>query len=446
MTRLLMFALAAVAIGCSNNAPPDTLPVSYMPKDRQITTAPHTHLITNVNVWSPDSRRLVYDVRSDPTGKDFDGDRIETVDVETGEVKVLYTAKNGAKCGVATYHPKLNRVVFILGPENPTPDFAYGFARRQGVMVDEDNPGVAVNLDARDLSPPFTPGALRGGTHVHVFSPDGNLVSFTYEDYALSGVTEEAGGREVNLRNVGVSVLGKPVRVPKTHPRNHDGEAFTVLATRTVANPKPGSDEIKKAYEEGWLIDGPRRSLAFLGDTVDEQGRTVPEIFVADLTLDLTRPGDRPLQGTADTRPSPPKGVTQRRLTRTPYRDAVTMPRFWLRASPDGTRIGYLRPDAKNVPQLWTVSPAGGQPTQISWHAKGVESCFTWSPNGGQIAHAMNGAVCLTNTMTGAPMEATPRGPGLRPEAVVFSPDGKRIAYARTVDGHTQLFVCDIPR
>jgi hypothetical protein len=37
----------------------------------------------------------------------------------------------------------------------------------------------ARNLDARDLLPPFTPGALRGGTHVHQFSPDGMIVSST---------------------------------------------------------------------------------------------------------------------------------------------------------------------------------------------------------------------------------------------------------------------------
>ncbi len=414
--------------------------------DRQITTAPHTHILTNVNVWSPDSRRLVYDVRSDPTGKDFDGDRIETVDVDTGEVKVLYTAKNGAKCGVATYHPKLNRVVFILGPENPTPDFSYGFARRQGVMVDEDKPGVAINLDARDMTTPFTPGALRGGSHVHVFSPDGNLVSFTYEDHALAGVTEEAGGREVNLRNVGVSVLGKPVRVPKTHPRNHDGEAFTVLATRTVAGPKPGSDEIKKAYEEGWIVRDGKRSLAFLGDTVDEKGRTVTEIFVADLPDDMTQAGDKPLQGTATTRPAPPKGVSQRRLTSTPYQEpSAKMPRFWLRVSPDGKWIAFLRPDATGVVQLWVVSPDGGDARAVTSDTDGVQSCFTWSPDSRRVTYAKSVGVWVIDIETKSKKVCFTTFPQVRPEAVVFSPDGKRIAYTKMVDGFSQIFVCDVP-
>ena len=50
-------------------------------------------------------------------------------------------------------------------------------------------------------------GALRGGTHLHLFSGDGRWVSFTYEDYLLA--TGGAGG-EINQRNVGVSVLGFP--------------------------------------------------------------------------------------------------------------------------------------------------------------------------------------------------------------------------------------------
>src|SRR5206468_9920045 len=135
-------------------------------------------------------------------------------------VRVLYRSTREARCSVATFSPTADRVVFILGPGDPTPDFTYGAARRRGVMVDEDRPGVAIPLDARDLVPPFTPGALRGGSHVHVWSPDGELVSFTYEDHVLAD----------NRRTIGVSVVGRPVTVPKVHPRNHDGSAFSVLA------------------------------------------------------------------------------------------------------------------------------------------------------------------------------------------------------------------------
>ncbi|HTN75482.1 MAG TPA: DUF3748 domain-containing protein, partial [Pirellulaceae bacterium] len=156
------------------------------PVEQQHTRAPHGHILTNAGVWSPDSQWLVYDVRSDPAGAIFDGDRIERVHVNTGEVQQLYQARDGACCGVATCSPHDDRVVFIHGPERPTPDWQYGPWHRRGVIVAVDQPGVAINLDACDLTPPFVSGALRGGSHLHTFSPDGAWVAFTYEDHLLA--------------------------------------------------------------------------------------------------------------------------------------------------------------------------------------------------------------------------------------------------------------------
>ena len=34
--------------------------------DFQVTDRPGGHILTNINVWSPDGRRIVYDTRSDP--------------------------------------------------------------------------------------------------------------------------------------------------------------------------------------------------------------------------------------------------------------------------------------------------------------------------------------------------------------------------------------------
>jgi len=36
------------------------------------------------------------------------------------------------------------------------------------------------------------------------------------------------------------------------------------------------------------------------------------------------------------------------------------------------------------------------------------------------------------------------RDPSPRPEACVFSPDGRQIAYVCVVDGFTQIFVCAV--
>ena len=55
--------------------------------ERQVTRAPHNHILTNTRVWSPDGRWIVYDIRSDAAGELFDGSRIEMVDVHSGETR-----------------------------------------------------------------------------------------------------------------------------------------------------------------------------------------------------------------------------------------------------------------------------------------------------------------------------------------------------------------------
>jgi hypothetical protein len=450
--------------------------------ERQVTCAAHGHMLTNTAVWSPDSRWIVYDTRSTPDGSVFDGTRIERVEVDSGRIELLYESRNGACCGVVTSSPMDDRVVFILGPEHPTADWQYGPAHRQGAIVRASQPGVIEPLDARDLVPPFTAGALRGGSHVHVFSPDGQLVSFTYEDAVLDASPEtgvgQAAPREKNLRGIGVSVCGKPVQVPRTHPRNHDGTAFTSLVTRLTDDPTPGSDEISKAFEEGWIgahgylrPDGTRQryALAFQGLVVVHDAafgglRTVSEVFVCDLPDDpaaVAVAGEKPLAGTPTSRPSPPRGVTQRRLTCTVDRShpGIDGPRHWLRSSPDGSRIAFLMRDDLGIVQLFTVSPNGGQLVQVTrdeWH---VASSFTWSPDGRWIAYVADSSVFVVTVASGVSMRLADRTIAAppRPEACVFSPDGRRIAFLRTVAGrstqpgdqaavlHNQIFVVDVP-
>lgn len=424
-------------------------------QERQITHGPGQRILTNTGVWSPDGEWIVYDTRSDPpVGDGFDGPRIEAVHVRTGEVKAIYEARNGAHCGVATFNPREPKVVFILGPEHPTTDWQYGFSRRQGVIVDMRRPGVGENLDACDLVSPFTPGALRGGSHVHVWDAAGEWVSFTYEDQVLSGFGEETEAHEVNLRTIAVSIPGRPVTVPRTHPRNHDGSHWTVVVARTTANPRPGSDEIKKAFEEGWVgasgylkPDGTRqrRALAFQGNVVTGKGETISEVFLADLPEDLTQPGDGSLAGTATRRPRPPHGVTQRRLTFTSDRKfpGLQGPRHWLRSSADGTQVAFLMKDDDGIVQLWTVTPNGGSPRQVTRNAWSVASTFTWSPDGRYLTYVMDRSVCVTEVASGTTTRLTPdvepdRAP--KAEACVFSPDGRRIAFMRRVPSNGASF------
>lgn len=49
--------------------------------------------------------------------------------------------------------------------------------------------------------------ALRGGSHVHVFSPDGSRLSFTYNDHVMHELDIS-----LDLRNVGIAVPLKAVK------------------------------------------------------------------------------------------------------------------------------------------------------------------------------------------------------------------------------------------
>lgn len=425
-----------------------------MADPRQITHDPKNHILTNIGVWSPDGKWIVYDTRSDPAGAFFDGSTIEQVNVETGEVRVLYRSQRGAHCGVATCHPMDDRVIFILGPEDPTTDWQYSAYHRQGMIVSPASPDVAIHMDARDIVPPFTPGALRGGSHVHVFCPDGQWVSFTYEDHVLAQFADDSAGNDVNQRNIGVAISGRPVHVSQRHPRNHDSEFFSVLVTRTTARPRPGSDEISRACEEGWVgtlgylkADGTRqrRAIAFQGQVITADGKSISEAFIVDLPDDLTQVGDGPLAGTQTRAPFPPKGCVQRRLTFTANRKfhGLQGPRHWLRSSVDGSRIAMLMKDDTGIVQLWTVSPLGGAPLQLTHNPWPIASAFSWSADGKRIAHAMDNSIFITDAETGISTRLTPRydhATAPRPEACVFSPDGSRIALVRNIPAGSTAF------
>jgi len=331
-------------------------------------------------------------------------------------------------------------------------------------LVDVRCPGQILPLDAMNYAPPFTAGALRGGSHVHVFSPDGLWVSFTYEDEVLDRLGSDGTDHDLNQRNVGVAIPAEPVVVAPSHARNHGGAYFSVIVTRTHNRPRPGSDEICRAYEEGWIGDDgylratgarQKRALAFQGLVVTADGRTHAEVFIVDLPDDLRIPGDEPLEGTERRYPRPPRGTTCRRLTFSSARahpGVAAVPRHWLRSAPDGARVAFLMKDDAGIVQLWWVSPNGGEPRQLTRHPWNVSSAFTWSPDGRWLAHAMDNSVFATDAITGHSYRLTARSPDSSaplPLACVFSPDGQKIAYLRKVAQadqlHSQIFVVSMP-
>ncbi|MGB7327040.1 MAG: DUF3748 domain-containing protein [Rubripirellula sp.] len=416
---------------------------------RQLTTGTTNHILSNANVWSPDGRWIYYDVRSDAAGSEFDGTRIERVHVVTGKIEVVYQSEHQACVGVVTANPIADEVVFIHGPEHPTADWRYSASHRRGVIVRSNQRSAATTVDARNLTPPFTPGALRGGSHVHTFSPDGKWIAFTYEDHVLAS-RGDVGDHQRNRRGVGISIPasdrpGGMVVVPKSHDRNHDGSHFSVLVSELHDRPCPGSDEICRAIEDAWVgvngyvtSDGirQRRAIAFQGEVVTASNRLIREVFVVDLPDDPTRIGGGPLEGTATTRPMPPAGVVQRRLTHTADHKfpGIDGPRHWLRSSPDGSQIAFLKRDDDGVVQLWTVNPRDGRTIMLTSNLHDIGSAFTFSPDGKWIAHVMDTSVCVTNAATGDTHRLTPPSHDAtqpRPEACVYSPDGKMIAYVR---------------
>jgi Tol biopolymer transport system component len=94
--------------------------------------------------------------------------------------------------------------------------------------------------------------------------------------------------------------------------------------------------------------------------------------------------------------------------------------------------------DDTGTVQLWTVSPLGGAPAQVTRNPWSIGSAFSWSPDGRFVAHVMDNSVALTEVSSGKTVRLTPRSSNAaapRPEACVFSPDGKKIAFVRRLPG-----------
>lgn len=426
--------------------------------ERQLTDDGCGHILTNAHVWSPDSQWIVFDTRSDVSGSTFDGRLIQRVHLTSQQSETIYEATEGSHCGVATYHPFKQEVLFIQGPQPETVDWPYGPFHRRGVIVDLSADHRARPMDAMNYAAPFRPGALRGGSHVHVFSRDGSRISFTYEDHVLAQLGSADDRHDQNQRNIGVSLVDRGVTVARNHPRNHDGSCYSVLVTRTTQNPQPGSDEIQKAYEDAWIGrngyqrrngSNQRWALAFLGDCIAEDDSALTELFVVDLPESLDSPDEGPLEGTETRRPSPPLGVAQRRLTRTQNRKypGIRGPRHWPRSHPDGSKIAVLMADDQALIQFHLVTTTTGQVTALTRLPFSIESAFSWSPDGQWLAAVADGSPVQIDANSGFAYRLAPKSSApIRPEACVFSPDGKSIAYVRTIampngEEHNQIFV-----
>lgn len=428
---------------------------SKMPyKEKRITDEARSHQLTNINVWTPDSEWLAYDVR--PSGSSFTGQTIEKIHVTTQQKVEIYRSQHGSHVGVVTVSAENPpRYAFIQGPEHPDESWQYDFHHRRGVYVYDNQLGNAHPIDAMCITPPYIAGALRGGTHVHVFSPDGKWLSFTYNDHVMHELDPK-----LDQRNVAVAIpIGAVTVKPIGHTREYGGDFFCCVVTKTTLTPTPNSDEIGRAYEEGWIgqcgyrnQEGQwqRRALAFIGDTHHHNGEVVPEIYLVDLPEDPEKfkiPSHEPLQGTRDSMPAPPKGVQQKRLTYTHQRKfpgLAKQPRHWLRSSPNGELIACLMHDNQGIVQLWTVGTATGVLTQVTFENSPIQSAFSWNNTGEYLCFVHDNSIVRCHVATGSIERLTQRTDAAPvADAVVFSPNDKFVAFMRDVDGFRQIYIVE---
>ncbi|HEX5154665.1 MAG TPA: DUF3748 domain-containing protein [Parafilimonas sp.] len=377
------------------------------------------HTIHNTQCFSQDDKWIVYDTRNNDAMIAGTGS-ISMVNTQTGEIRELYHTKHqtlyGPGVGAATFSPAADRVIFIHGIRNADKNNPYSFTRRTGVAIDIAKPFQPIFMDARDITPPFTPGALRGGTHAHTWSADGKWISFTYNDYIMQQL-EKKDPSVKDLRTVGVMVPGHPVAVPHNlSEENNSGEMFSVAVAKVTENPRPGSDEIDKAFDEGWIGskgykksngEWQHRAIAFQGEVTNPDGTKKTEIFVLDLPEDLTTAGPgRLLQGTISSRPEVPAGITQRRITNAANR--IEGPRHWLRCTPDGSLIAFLSKDEKGIIQLFGISPNGGKISQLTFNDYSIQGPFNFSPDGAYVAYLADNSVFVTEIKTGTSKRLTP--------------------------------------
>lgn len=410
-------------------------------QEKQLTFGSHGHTIHNAQVFSPTKEWIVYDTRNDDT-QIGSTDRIEMVNTYTGEVKALYRTKNqsefGPGVGAVSFSPMDDKVIFIHGIRNADKAKPYAINRRTGVSIKTDRPFEPIFMDARDVIAPYTPGALRGGTHAHSWSADGQWISFTYNDAVLGA--QRVNTDKQDLRTVGVMVPGKVIVTDDGSLENNSGACFSVIVARVTADPTWGSDEIDRAFDETWIgnngyvkADGSlqKRAIAFQGNVHSESGDTVTEVFVLDLPADIKRSSlENPLEGTQTALPGVPIGVVQRRLT---YGAHISGPRHWLRSTADGRLILYLAKDKQQLVQVFGVSTVDGNIKQITQNSFSIQGPFNVHPKGNEIVYTADNSVMITDITTGETKRITARfdNEDKPVGAPVFSPDGKDIAYNR---------------
>jgi len=423
-------ALLALSLVLSLSGRPPRLMTAEV-GEWQFTSSAISHLLDNNDNFSKDNRFLCFDTRDTVGGGIGNGTAIMKVDLMTGVESLVYAPDSvivGASgsapgLGAASFSPVADEVVFIHGPfvsEVPTLG-AYSTTNRRGGVAPGDGSGKIKFLDVRDVtSAVTTPGAHRGGSHRHEYSLDGKRVGFTYDDALL---TPAGYGR----------TLGFMVPHPKA-PAGATHYAVLLVPIVPANTAKPG--ELERGADDSW-IGAKGLMRGFIGTVKEADGSYQSSLFVVDIpeNVDVTTADS----GTTTRFPGPPKGTVIRRLTRTAASGIV-------RGSHDGAWVGYYATADDGTRQVFIIPSRGSdvdpdpamRPVQATFLEKGASGGLRWHPSGNSIAVLSDNGVAVTcvkpGPFFGVSYFATPHGATYpAPEALVWSRDGKLLAYNRRV-------------
>lgn len=391
----------------------------------QLTYSPISKLLDNNDNFSADGRFLVFDTRETFGGGIGNGTTIMKVSVSTGLENVIYSptpvilgSQAAPGLGAASYSPVDDVVAFIHGPfadETQVLGF-YGTTNRRGGVARADGSGDAGFLDCRDVKSDVTPpGAHRGGSHRHEFSADGKRIGFTYDDALLT-------------------TYGRTVGYMVEHKNAPCGVGFysaLLVPVVPTALSKPG--DIERAADDSW-IGAKGLMRGFIGNVKEADGTVKSSLFVVDIPegVDITTASS----GSKTEYPKPPVGTRIRRLTTSAAAGIV-------RGSLDGTRVAFFMNAADGKRQVYIMNSQGSEtsedatmrPIQVTNLPAGASQAIRWHPSGNSIAVLSENGVAATcvkpGPLFGKTVWLTSYGGSASAEALVWSRDGKMLAYNR---------------
>lgn len=351
---------------------------------RKLTNTARGHMLHHNSVFSADGQWIVFDGRNDEK-KIGETTYISIVSINGQEEHTIYETQNpsmyGPGVGAASFSPTADKVIFIHGLLDANENQPYDITRRFGMAVDIQKSYDGIPMDARDVVAPYTLGSLRGGSHSHCWSPDGTMVSFTYNDAFV----------DPDLRMVGVMIPSdQDIVVPQTSG-NHKGTAYAVILSEVVREPEWGTNQISKAFDECWLAtDKPK--IAFQGNTKNLNGEVITEIYTIEVNQDLIRK-DPNTVGKIGTLPQVPKGIVQKRISFT--EKGLSPLRHWLRSSPDGRYVYALAKDDNSNNQIVQCTVETGEYKYISNFPFSISSPININYDGDKICFYANNKLYL---------------------------------------------------